>query len=78
MPDPAPRFPVFRAVAVVAVMGLFAADYAFGVMAKPPPWWAYAVPGLLALGIEARAVGRLIMQLVRGVARVPPDKGDGE
>jgi hypothetical protein len=58
-----------QVLSFVSVVALFIADYAFGIMAKEPPLWAYLVPGLLALGIEARAVGRMLMQIVRGVAK---------
>ena len=64
-----------RFISMAAVVGLFVADYGFGVMAKAPPVWAYAAPGLLALGIEAPAVARLVMQALRAFAGVPPQNG---
>ncbi|WP_299085097.1 hypothetical protein [uncultured Ruegeria sp.] len=68
------NFSWLRVVAVIAIIALFTADYAFDLMAKAPPWWAYAVCGLLALGIEEKAVGRLVMQIIRAVAKVPQDE----
>ncbi|WP_127111987.1 hypothetical protein [Shimia sediminis] len=65
-----------RVVAITAVVALFVADFGFGIMAKPVPYWAYAVPGLLALGIEAPAVARLVMQALRAFAGVPPSDGN--
>lgn len=62
------KVPWIRATAVVSVIALFVADFAFDIMAKSPPMWAYLVPGLLALGIEGQAVARLLMQVVRGLA----------
>ncbi|WP_120636018.1 hypothetical protein [Ruegeria sp. EL01] len=62
-----------RVIAVASVIALFVADYVFNLMAKAPPWWAYALPGLLALGIEGPAVGRLLIQIVRAAARVPQE-----
>ncbi|WIY23361.1 hypothetical protein [Parasedimentitalea psychrophila] len=67
-------FPWVRAIAIAAIIALFVADYAFNILAKPPPWWAYLVPGLLALGIEGPAVGRLLMQVVRGTARISQEE----
>jgi hypothetical protein len=73
MADPLEKksFPWVQALAIAAIIALFVADYAFNVLAKAPPWWAYVVPALLALGVEGPAVGRLLMQVVRGVARIP-------
>lgn len=68
--DDNPRFTWVRAIAIAAIIALFIADFAFDILAKPPPWWAYLVPGLLALGIEGPAVGRLLMQVVRAAARI--------
>ena len=65
-----------RLISAVSVIGLFAADYGFGVMAKAPPVWAYALPGLLALGIEVRAVGRLVMQAMRAFVGLPQHPRD--
>lgn len=73
MPDAKQRFSMLRMVAVLAIIGLFIADYVFDIMAKAPPMWAYLVPGLLALGIEGAAVARLIMQVVKAIAHVPND-----
>ncbi|MFV1591144.1 hypothetical protein VWZ88_01090 [Phaeobacter sp. JH20_36] len=67
------KFNWIRAVSIVSIIALFIADFAFNIMAKDPPLWAYVVPGLLALGVEANAVGRLLMQLVRAAARVPQE-----
>ena len=69
-------FPWVRVIAIAAIIALFVADYAVNILAKAPPWWAYLVPGLLALGIEGPAVGRLLMQLVRGAARISEEKDD--
>lgn len=68
--DDNPGFPWVRVIAIAVIIALFIADFAFDILAKPPPWWAYLVPGLLALGIEGPAVGRLLMQVVRGAARI--------
>jgi len=76
MPEDNHKFSWIRAVSVLSIIALFVADFAFDVMAKDPPLWAYLVPGLLALGIEAPAVGRLLMQLVRAAARVPYEEGE--
>ncbi len=76
MDEPSQKFPWFRLLAVVLIVALFTADYAFAIMAKAPPFWAYLVPALLALGIEGRAVGRLLMQVVRAMARVPQEEAD--
>ncbi|MBR9766750.1 MAG: hypothetical protein GYB53_25355 [Rhodobacteraceae bacterium] len=65
-------------IALLAVLALFAADYGFGVMAKDPPAWAYFVPGLLALGLEAEAVRRLLVQMIKSMARIPPNSPDSE
>ncbi|MFY0619128.1 hypothetical protein [Shimia sp.] len=67
-----------RLISVVAVICLFVADFGFGIMAKSPPLWAYAIPGLLALGIEMPAVARLTMQALRAFARIPPDDAKGD
>lgn len=67
-------FPWIRAIAIAAIITLFVADYAVNILAKAPPWWAYLVPGLLALGIEGPAVGRLLMQVVRGAARISQEE----
>ena len=69
-----PRFNWVRFFAMAATVALFVADYAFNVMAKPPPLWAYLVPGLLALGVEGNALARLLMQMLRAAARIPPDQ----
>jgi len=63
-----------RVAAFLAVAGLFVADFGFGAMAKEPPIWAYAVPGLLALGIEIKALQRLIIEALRALARVPSEQ----
>jgi len=63
-------YSILRILATLAIIGLFIADYAFDVMAKSPPIWAYIIPGLLALGIESAALGRLIMQAVKGMAGI--------
>jgi len=68
----------FRLICVTALIALFVADFGFGIMAKPPPVWAYALPGLLALGIEVKAVARLAMEALRAFARIPPEKGPDE
>ena len=60
-------------IALLFVCGLFAADYGFDAMAKPPPKWAYIVPGLLGLGLEPNALRRLIVQIVKAMAGVPPE-----
>ena len=78
MPDVIRSMFWFRLICVVAVLALFVADFGFGIMAKQPPVWAYAIPGLLALGIEIPALARLVMQALRAFARVPPEKGDDE
>jgi len=76
MAEDGEKFPWIRAISIIAVIALFVADFAFDIMAKKPPLWAYLVPGLLALGIEARAVGRLLMQVVRAAAKVPSEEND--
>lgn len=78
MPDVTRSMFWLRLICVLAVLGLFIADFGFGIMAKQPPVWAYAIPGLLALGIEVQAVARLAMQALRAFARVPPEKGSDE
>ena len=67
-------FPWVRLLSIAAIIALFVADYAFNILAKTPPWWAYLVPGLLALGIEGPAVGRLLMSVVRGFARISQEE----
>lgn len=69
-----PGFPWIRAIAIAVIIALFIADFAFDILAKAPPWWAYLVPGLLALGIEGPAVARLLMQVVRGAARISQEE----
>ena len=66
-----------RFLSFVFVAGLFVADIGFDALAKDVPVWAYAIPGLLALGIEAPAVARLAMQAIRAFARIPPE-GEGK
>lgn len=70
------RFQWIRFLSFLFVAGLFIADVGFDALAKEVPVWAYAIPGLLALGIEAPAVARLAMQALRAFARIPPE-GDG-
>jgi len=74
MPNSKQGFSLLRGVAVVAVIGLFIADYVFDVMAKDVPAWAYIIPGLLALGIESAALGRLVIQAVKAFARISDEK----
>ncbi|WP_434286321.1 hypothetical protein [Celeribacter sp. SCSIO 80788] len=73
MAEDSKKFGLVQVIAVLFVIGLFAADYGFDVMAKQPPWWAYVVPGLLALGLEVRALRRLVVQAVRVAAKLPPE-----
>ncbi len=58
-------------IALLCTIGLFIADFGLGVMAKAPPMWAYVVPGLLGLGVEFRALRRLLVQAVRAWAKIP-------
>ena len=62
-----------RLIAIATTIGLFVADYGFGALAKDPPVWAYTIPGLLALGIEATALQRLVVQALKVFARIPLD-----
>lgn len=73
MPDTRKGAFWIRFTAIIATIGLFIADYGFNALAKDPPVWAYAIPGLLALGIEAGAIARLVMQAMRAMARIPLD-----
>ena len=71
-------FRTLQWVAMVCVIVLFILDYALDVMAKTPPWWAYAILGLLALGVEAPALRRLVVQAVKVAARIPLEEKDQE
>ncbi|EBA11800.1 hypothetical protein [Roseobacter sp. CCS2] len=67
-----------RAISLLAVVGLFIADFGFDAMAKNPPVWAYAIPGLLALGIEVKALQRLAVQALQAFARIPSEDDKNE
>ncbi|MBU0644822.1 MAG: hypothetical protein KJ731_15785 [Alphaproteobacteria bacterium] len=62
--------------ATLCALALFVADYGLDVLAKPVPQWAYMSLGLLALGVEAGALRRLLLQIIRAMARVPQDGGE--
>ena len=80
MSEEKPKFldRVVQVLAVMAVISLFITDFIFDLSAKPIPWWAYAVPGLLALGVELPSLRRLIMAAVRAAAKIPPEDGDSK
>lgn len=69
---------MIRLLAILACVALFVADYALDVMAKEPPFWAYGLPILLALGVEINAIRRLAVRAIEVLARLPKDDANQE
>lgn len=65
-----------RLLAMVCIIALFTVDVVLGWTAKEPPWWSYPIIGLLALGVEVKAVADILIEIVRATARVPNDRRD--
>jgi hypothetical protein len=57
-----------QVLSLLAIIALFVADIGMDVLAKEVPGWVYPMLGLLALGVEAPALSRFIMALLRAGA----------
>ena len=51
-------------LAVFAGAGLFFADYGLDTFAKPVPAWPYWVLGLLAVGVDAKDLKKIIVAVL--------------
>ena len=57
-----------QVLSLIAIIALFVADIGMDILAKEVPEWVYPMLGLLALGVEAPALSRFVMALLRAGA----------
>ncbi|MEB3419881.1 hypothetical protein ACFSDD_10915 [Salipiger marinus] len=57
-----------QVLSLLAIIALFVADIGLDILAKEVPEWVYPMLGLLALGVEAPALSRFVMGLLRAGA----------